>query len=141
MEGYDPNEHIELGMDVSDDDELAQYPSNLLIHRVASLWGTYIWEKHTEEHTTQDYLTVIGEINDIFRIIARREGFTLEGALSMVVDIVTARNGIFYNDVFIKEADFTVDLLTDAIKSGTLGEDSLNFAIASRQAITKVFIF
>lgn len=72
----------------------------------------FIWDR---------VLTYLGEIG-------RRFNFTTVEALADAWEIVKDREGIFYNRVFIKSADFTKPMLEEMLASGELPEASIEIA-------------
>lgn len=108
MYGVEPSSVITF-----DEDERHLYPAGTgtigLIADMYCYWGEAfsLVENHDIERDFTDLDTVYYPVLDVLYEISRRYNFTLQEAIEASYDEIKDRKGVFYNDVFVKEADFT----------------------------------
>lgn len=80
-----------------------------LIADMYAFWGEAfsLVEDYDVERKFTDLEAVYYPVLNILYEIARRYNFTLQEAIEASYDEIKDRKGVFYNDVFVKEADFT----------------------------------
>ena len=108
MYGVEPSSVISF----DEEDRRTCPPETGTIGLIADLycyWGEAF--SLVEYHDTTRRFPNIGSVYDatlnILYEIARRYNFTLQEAVEASYDEIKDRKGVFYNDVFVKEADFT----------------------------------
>lgn len=89
----------------------ADLNANTIICGINARWGTYWWQDATVGCADDELDEVVEFILPLLAELARRNDFTLEQAIEHSYGVIKDRVGVYYNDVFIKEEDFTTDLL------------------------------
>ncbi len=103
---------------------LLEQNTGTLAMGIASECATY-FEQEAGGCADKDLKNVYNDVVDRLAVIASRYGFTLGEALEYVYAIISKRSGVFYNDVFIKEEDYTPELVENIIASGTVSHDAV----------------
>lgn len=107
MYGVEPSSVISFegnGFNYSNDEGLIG-----LIADMYSYWGdafSYV-ETYDVDRDFSELNDVYDPVLAVLLEIAYRYGFTLREAVEASYDEIKDRKGVFYNDVFVKEADFT----------------------------------
>lgn len=121
MYGVEPSSVI-----IFDEEERLLYPSGTgtvaLIADMYAFWGEAfsLVEDYDVERNFTDLDIVYYPVLNILYEIAHRYNFTLQEAIEASYDEIKDRKGIFYNDVFVKEADFTPAWAVETLADKTL---------------------
>lgn len=102
---------------------------NHIICGINYKWCKYFWEEGFLGMCMTDLDDLASDVVELLAELARRHGFTLTEAIEHSYAQIEHRVGIFYNNVFIKQADFTVDLLERISNDKGLTDEVRVFAI------------
>lgn len=128
MYGVEPSSVITF-----DEAERHLYPSGTgtieLIADMYAFWGEAfsLVEEYDVERNFTDLDIVYYPVLNILYEISRRYNFTLQEAIEASYDEIKDRQGIFYNDVFVKEADFTLDWASKTLSDGQLSDSAFSY--------------
>lgn len=128
MYGVEPSSVITF-----DEEERNLYPSGTgtigLIADMYCYWGEAftLVENHDVERDFTDLDMVYYPVLNVLFEISRRYNFTLQEAIEASYNEIKDRQGIFYNDVFVKEADFTLDWVSEVLSTGQLSDSAFSY--------------
>lgn len=125
MEGYTPERAINLN--AVPRPSYANLHVNQIICGINYKWSGFFWEEAIAI-AVDDLDDIASDVVELLAELARRYEFTLAEALDMVFAEIEPRVGIFYNETFIKQADFTDELLTRIINDPEVTPEVRDFA-------------
>ncbi|EJI5696519.1 hypothetical protein NFI00_000222 [Salmonella enterica] len=127
MEDYRP--HMTINLNVQPTPRFKDLHDNHLICGINYKWNKYFWEEAFLGMCMTDLDDLASDVVELLAELANRHGFTLTEAINESYAMIEHRVGIFYNNVFIKQADFTVDLLERISTDKGLTNEVRAFAI------------
>ncbi len=113
---------IDLGTRISS--RYADIKPSVLAFGIAKQFGAY-FEEDALSFPEQDLKDVYRDVVERLAVIAAHFDFTLSDAAHFAYDQIKDREGVFYNDVFVKMADFNADSVKQMIASGTLSDTAI----------------
>lgn len=129
MYGVEPSSVITF----DEEERAGRFDSNMgtigLIADMYAFWGEAftLVEDHDIERNFTDLDTVYYPVLNILFEISRRYNFTLQEAIEASYDVIKDRQGVFYNDVFVKEEDFSIDWVSETLSDGQLSDEAFSY--------------
>ena len=119
--GYNPQLAIKLKPTVRQE-LFIKIPTADLTFGILAIFNAYYWDIVRHGYSRCDLDKMVEEVMELIGLVAQREGLILEECLDYAYNQIKDRKGIFFNDVFIKEDDFTLSLYTDVMNDQTVSD-------------------